>query len=268
MRRSANPNSLPYPSFPRSAPCLKIFLVLFSALVPAKSDPPNETVPAKLLEAVEYEPCDYYCGPLNHPTTAYCVEVDGQINVGERAGVLWFGENNITSGRNLIGKQITARFDQNAIWISQDGKRNIKIGRGANFEQFHDTRCLVEVHKLKLAVASKARRPTDIPAEAFALAGAQVGNLQNRSAFVWFSCDLNSTSNTIDCMKWYPKGDSKGVERYCARTADGRSVGSEFRIDRLASREGQIVLASGEVLQLDHRGRINDELAHPGEACY
>jgi hypothetical protein len=73
---------------------------------------------------------------------------------------------------------------------------------------------------------------------------------------------------TIDCMKWYPKGDSKGTERYCPRTVDGRPVASGFQIDYLASREGQIVLRSGDVLQFDHRGRTNDELDHPAEACH
>jgi hypothetical protein len=100
---------------------------MFLALVSGRGEPPNKTVPAKLLEAVEYEPCDYYCGPLNHPSTAYCVEADRQILVGTRPGFLWFGENDITSGRDLIGRQITVRFDQSAIWISKDGEQSIKI---------------------------------------------------------------------------------------------------------------------------------------------
>jgi len=29
---------------------------------------------------------------------------------------------------------------------------------------------------------------------------------------------MDASMVTIDCMKWYPKGDSKGVERYCTRT--------------------------------------------------
>jgi hypothetical protein len=79
---------------------------------------------------------------------------------------------------------------------------------------------------------------------------------------------MNVATTTIGCKKWYPKGDSKGTEWYCPRTVDGRPVASGFQIDHLASREGQVVLASGEVLQFDHRWRINDELARPGEACY
>jgi len=263
---SANPNFAPCPTRSRSYACVKILLLTFSAVVSGTSGPATKIAPAKLLESVEYEPCDYYCGPLNHPTTAYCVEADGQILVGERAGVLWFGENSITSGRDLVGKQITARFDESSIWISKDGPRAIRIRRGSNFEQFRDTRCLVEVHRPKLALASKQQRPRDVPADAFALAGAQVGDY--RPIFVWFSCGLDSASMTIDCMKWYPKGDSTGTERYCPRTVDGRPVASGFQIDYLASREGQIVLRSGDVLQFDHRGRTNDELDHPAEACH
>jgi hypothetical protein len=158
---------------------VKILLLTFSVVVSGTSGPATKIAPAKLLESVEYEPCDYYCGPLNHPTTAYCVEADGQILVGERAGVLWFGENSITSGRDLVGKQITARFDESSIWISKDGPRAIRIRRGSNFEQFRDTRCLVEVHRPKLALASKQQRPRDVPADAFALAGAQVGDYRS-----------------------------------------------------------------------------------------
>jgi len=266
VRGLANPSSLPCPSFAGSSACVQILLLMFLAPIPGASTPPNRAVPAKLLEAVEYEPCDYYCEFLNHPTTAYCVEVNGQILVGERAGGLWFGENDATSGRDLVGKEITARLDEGSIWISGGGQRTIKIRHGSNFEQFHDTRCLVEVHRPKLATAAKAQRPRDLPADAFALAGAQVGDY--RTIIVWFSCDMNVATTTIGCKKWYPKGDSKGTEWYCPRTVDGRPVASGFQIDHLASREGQVVLASGEVLQFDHRWRINDELARPGEACY
>jgi hypothetical protein len=244
----------------------KISILLFTALT-ARAQQSRDFAPATLIEAVEYEPCDYYCGPLNHPTTAYCVYVDDQIVVGERAGFLWFGENDATSMRNLVGKQITARFDARSIWIGESGQRAIKMKRGANFEQFADTRCVVEVHRPKLAIAAKVTRPSNLPVDAFPLAGEQGGDIQYRSAFVWFACAAKPTMGTIDCLKWYPAGASRGVERYCARTVDGASVPSDFRIDRLASREGRIVLTSGGILLFDHRGRLNDELIHPAEAC-
>lgn len=243
----------------------KISILLLAALVPARGQHPGDFARATLVEAVQYEPCDYNCGPMNHPTTAYCVSVDGQIVIGERAGFLWFGESEAASMRSLVGKQIKARFDARSIWIGQSDQRAIKLKRGASSEQFADTRCLVEVHKSALAVAAKAARPSNLPADAFPLAGEQVGD--QRSVFVWFSCAPNPTASAIDCLKWYPAGTSRGIERYCARTVDGASVPSDFRIDPLASREGRIVLTSGEILQFDHRRRVNDELIHPEEAC-
>src|SRR6267143_274827 len=177
---------------------MKIALLILTAAVWAKGAPSHESVAAKLMEAVEYEPCDYYCGALNHPTTAYCVEVDGQVLVGERGGLLWFGENDAVSMRNLVGKQILARFEQNSIFISDNTQRTIKIKRGGNYEQFQNTRCLVEVHKPKLGVAAKSEHPRDVPADAFPLAGAQVGDLQNRPLFVWFSCSMDASMVTID----------------------------------------------------------------------
>jgi hypothetical protein len=173
-----------------------ISIVLLAVLAPACGQSPRELAPATLLEAVEYEPWDYYCGPFNRPTTAYCVFVDGQIVVGERAGFLWLGESDVASMRNLVGKQIEARFDARSVWIGQSDRRTIKIKRGANFGQFTDTRCLVEVHRAKLAIAAKSARPQNLPADAFALAGEQRGDLRNRSVFVWFSCAASPTMST------------------------------------------------------------------------
>ena len=112
----------------------------------------------------------------------------------------------------------------------------------------------------------RQRGHTILPADAFPLAGEQGGDIQYRSVFVWFSCTASPSTSTIDCLKWYPAGASRGIERYCTRTVDGASVPADFRIDPLASREGRIVLTSGGILQFDHRGRINDELVYPGEA--
>lgn len=249
-------------------PGVKIVLFFLGCLLPAAGQSLPETAPATLLEAIEHEPCDYYCGPLNHPTTAYCIDIDGQIVVGERPGWLWFGENDVTSMRNLAGKKIAARFDEGSIWIGESGQRTIKVKRGSNFEQFRDTRCLVEVHKPKLAIAAKAKRPPNVPEAAFPLAGEQREGSQYRPIFVWFSCAPNASLTTIDCRKWFPDGALGGLEWYCSRTEDGAPLPSDFMIDRLASREQRIVLTSGATLQPDHRGRINDHLMHPGEACY
>jgi len=163
-------------------------LILLGLALALCMRPENHAASATLLEAVEYEPCDYYCGPFNHPRTAYCIDVGGQILVGERAGLLWFGENEPASGRDLVGSQITASFDRRSIWIAA-GRRVIKVARGSSFEQFKDSRCLIEVHKPKLAMAAKAIRPRNIPADAFPLAGAQVG--EYRSVFVWYSCAMS-----------------------------------------------------------------------------
>jgi hypothetical protein len=238
-----------------------------ACMLPAASQEPHESPSATLLEAIEHEPCDYYCGPLNHPTTAYCIDIDGQIVVGERAGLLWFGETDEASMRNLAGKKIKARFDEGSIWIGRD-QRTIRIKRGSNFENFKDPRCLVEVHKPKLAIAAKASRPRNVPAAAVALAGEQREGAVYKPVFVWFSCAASPNLTTIDCMKWYPDGTSGGVESYCARTEDGAPIPADFRIDPLASRERRILLTSGGILQYDHRGRVNDQLIRPGEACY
>lgn len=245
---------------------MKLAIFVLTTVVLGNGESAHESAPAKVMEAAEYEPCDYYCGAFNHPSTAYCIDVDGQILVGERAGLLWFGETDAASMRNLVGKQIIARFDASSIWISDNARRTIKIKRGSNFEQFQNTRCLVEVHRPKLAIAAKSEHPRDVPEDAFPLAGAQVGDY--RTLFLWFSCSMDASMGTIDCMKWYPNGDSRGVERYCTRTVDGTAVSQDFQIDHLASREGQLVLASGAILLFDRRGSINDKLAHPAEACY
>jgi hypothetical protein len=244
---------------------VKLALFVFVTLAQGNGQPSHELAPAKLIEAVEYEPCDYYCGPLNHPRTAYCIDIEGETIVGERPGLLWLGESDAVSMRNLVGKQVMARLDRSSIWISDAG-RTIKVKRGSAYEAFQNTRCIVEVHRPKLASAAKFERPRDLPANAFPLAGAQVG--EYRTLFLWFSCSMVASMGTIDCAKWYPKGDSRGVERYCTHTVDGAAVSPDYQIDHLASREGRLVLTSGGVLLFDHRGRINDKLIRPGEACY
>lgn len=245
---------------------MRLVIFLSAALALANGEPSRDSAPATLMEAVEYESCDWNCLFANHPTTAYCIDVDGQIVVGERPGFLWFGESDAASMRNLAGKEIMVRFDPSSIWISDNAHRTIKIRRGSNFEQFQNTRCLIEVHKPKLAVAAKSEHPKDVPGDAFPLAGAQVG--EYRTLFLWFSCSMDTNMATIDCRKWYPNGNSRGVERYCTRTIDGTAVSQDFQLDHMASREGRLVLTSGAILLFDHRGRINDKLAHPAEACY
>jgi hypothetical protein len=69
-------------------------------------------------------------------------------------------------------------------------------------------------------------------------------------------------------MKWYPKGDSKGTERYCARTVDGRPVDSGSRLTVSQAAKSGLCSSVVKLSNSITRGRINEELTHPGEACY
>jgi hypothetical protein len=71
----------------------------------------------------------------------------------------------------------------------------------------------------------------------------------------------------IACRKWYANGDFYGKDWYCARTVAGAPVAADFELDPLLSQEGRLVLKSGAVVQQDRRGRTNDQLDRPNEAC-
>jgi len=250
----------------RAAFSLFIFagLVMLSFMfsVSAKSEERFEI--ATLVEAEEYSPCDCECAPFNHPTTAYCFRARDGFVVGERATLL--GESNAASMRDSAGKEVPIRLDHSSISIRRINDTELQVRRGSFFEHFKDAGCIAVVHTQKLAVANRSKRPANIPADAFPLASMRSSG--NGPVFRWFQCAMSSDSTAITCRKWDPHGEVAGVDRYCARTSQGALVMAEFDIDHLASREGRLILKSGAVLQRDDRGRINDELMRPGEACY
>ena len=79
---------------------------------------------------------------------------------------------------------------------------------------------------------------------------------------------MSADASSITCKKWGRDGSFRGVDHYCARTVAGEPVSATFEIDKLLSRDGKLILRSGYALERDERGRINEELARPGEVCY
>ena len=182
--------------------------------------------------------------------------------VGERFNI--FGETPYKSLRSLVGQEMTVRAERTYIWLSISGRSEFKIKRGSLFEGFRENRCIASVHESILAAASADPRPSEAPPDAFALAARG----EQAPHYRWFQCSLNSNNKEIACKKWSPKGAWNGVDRYCATTRQGESVHADFAVDRLLSREGHIVLQNGQTLQVDNRGRINDQLQRPGEPCH
>jgi hypothetical protein len=221
----------------------------------------NGVQTGQLLEATEYSACDYHCAPFNRPTTAYCIQVGSETLVGERASIL--GESDSDSLRSLVGQEVTFRNDPKFIWLLAPGRSGLKIQRGSLFEQFKENRCIAAVHKPILAAALADLRPSGVPPNAFALAARG----ETAPHYRWFQCSLNSEESGIVCKKWDPKGVWNGVDRYCARTREGDPVHDNFEIDHLLSREGRIILKSGQRLLTDDRGRVNDQLMRPEEPC-
>jgi hypothetical protein len=242
-----------------------ILAILSTSLTPTQAQPTASSGgvrAAKLLEAMEYSACDYNCAPFNRPTTSYCFQDGDEILVGERVSIL--GETPTKSMRNRVGQDVTIRYDSSFIWLTGTDHSELKIKRGSFSEHFKDTRCVAEVHKPKVDFAKRFKRPADLPADAFPLA-AEGGT---KPPFRWFQCSLTPDASDITCKKWDFKGIWNGVDRYCARTTQGDQVYAGFEVDHLISREGQIVLASGETLERDERGRESDKLMRPGEPCY
>jgi hypothetical protein len=221
--------------------------------------------PATLIEAHEYEPCDYYCGAFNNPRTEYCVDVQGSFVTGERKGFLWLGENNEKSLRSKVGMKLLYVSHGNSFTLSTPAGQTVSIKRETKYEGFTDRRCRIQVHKPKLAEAAESNRPKSVPDDAFAVAGSRIGDY--KPDFVWLVCTKSQQAGTIDCNKWYPDGTSKGIERYCLTLQTGVEVPNDFKLDHLASSEGNLILSSGDALRFDHRGRINDTLIDPNEKC-
>jgi hypothetical protein len=219
---------------------------------------------AKLVEAEEYSACDYQCAPFNHPTTAYCFQLGDLTLIGERGTLL--GETDAKSMRDFSGKEIQIRLSQTSIWINRADHGALELKRGSIFEGFNDKACIGEVHKAKLEIASKIGRPSNIPSDAFVLAGPLTGDV--KPLFRWFQCTMSADASSINCKKWGRDGSFRGVDRYCARTVAGEPVSANFEIDKLLSRDGKLILKSGYALKRDERPRVNGELTQPGVACY
>ena len=215
----------------------------------------------KLLEATEYSACDYHCAPFNRPTVAYCIQVGDETLVGERTSFL--GESSNKSLIDFVGQEVTFRADSKSIRLLVPGQRDVKVKKGSLFERFKENRCIAAVHIPILEAAARELRPSQVPVDAFALAA----DGETAPLYRWFTCVVNPVDSDIVCKNWDPKGDSRGVDRYCPRTREGTAVDADFEVDHLLSREGRIVLRGEQVLLQDGRGRVNDKLLKPGEAC-
>jgi hypothetical protein len=221
----------------------------------------NGVQAGKLLEAAEYSACDYNCAPFNRPTIAYCIQAGSETLVGERPSI--FGETPSKSLRSLVGHEVAFRTDPSSIWLFAPDRTELKIKRGSLFEQFKENRCIAAVHKPILAAALADNRPSQIPSTAFALSARG----ETAPHYRWFQCSMSPDASGIVCKKWDSKGVWNGVDRYCPRTREGTPVPADFEIDRLLSREGHIILQTGQILIEDDRGRINDQLMRPEETC-
>jgi hypothetical protein len=215
---------------------------------------------ATLIEAANYTPCSDGCSALSDTASAFCFRMGDQILVGD--GRSYLHENKFSSMEEFAGKQLQIRFNRRFLWIRLPDGPAMKIKRGSEFEKFKDAGCISEVHKPILAAADAYKRPAKVSVDAFALAGSGKGDL-----FLWFDCTLESDKATISCMRWYRNGDFYGRDWYCARTMEGALATTEFEIDPLLSQDGRLVLKSGAVLRHDGRGRTNDVLDRPNEAC-
>jgi hypothetical protein len=215
---------------------------------------------ATLVEAADYLPCGNGCSAHAEPASAFCFRMGDQVLVGD--GRSYFREKKFSSLEELAGTQLQIRFNRRSVWIRPSDGPVMKIERGSQFENFKDAGCVTAVRRPILMVAYSHKRPAKVPAEAFALAGTGKGD-----PYLWFQCDLDSHASVIACRKWYRNGDSYGKDWYCARTVEGAPVAADFELDPLLSQEGRLVLKSGAVVQQDRRGRTNDQLDRPNEAC-
>jgi hypothetical protein len=215
---------------------------------------------ATLVEAADYLPCGNGCSAHAEPASAFCFRMGDQVLVGD--GRSYLHEKKFSSLEELAGMQLQIRFNRRSVWIRPSEGPTMKIERGSQFENFKDAGCVSAVRRPILVVAYSHKRPAKVPAEAFALAGSGRGD-----PYLWFQCDLDPHVSVIACRKWYANGDFYGKDWYCARTVAGAPVAADFELDPLLSQEGRLVLKSGAVVQQDRRGRTNDQLDRPNEAC-
>ena len=224
--------------------------------------PASPAVPATLIEAHQFEPCDSNCMIGNRPTTAYCLSIGDSFVVGERQKHLWLGEDDAQSLRSEAGNAVLYQAQDHTFRLTAAG-RSITINLGTKFEPFQNSACRAEVHKAKLEKARASKRPVSVPPDAVAIPGSFEGDY--RPNFVWHQC--KSESDLFTCAKWYPDGSPRGIDHYCSVTQNGEALKS-LELDPISSVEGKLVLASGKLLQADHRGRTNNNLDHPNEACH
>jgi hypothetical protein len=236
-------------------------LVSFTLCAYARSDKGFEA--ATLVEAAQYIPCQDACFALDSPASAFCFRLGDDFLVGEQKGYLH--ELKSASTDDLSGKEAQIKAGSHFISVHLADHPSIKLTRGSSFEGFKENGCIVAVHKPILAHANASHRSPKIPDDAIAIAGSGRGDFQ--PLYLWFECIPDSDSATIGCGRWYTNGDSDGKDWYCARTVDGKPVGTNYAIDPLVSQAGRLVLTSGAVLQHDNRARTNDKLDRPSEAC-
>ena len=244
-------------------PILLAVLVSMSSAVCASARTAKGFETATLVETEAYIPCAGGCSLGLEPARAFCFRLGDKFLVGE--GKSYLHGNKFSGVEDLPGKQVSIRFTRRSIWIRPPDRPTVKIKRGSLFEGFRDGGCVRQVHEPILGHANSSRRPAKIPADAVAIAGSGRGDFQ--PLFLWFQCAMDSDAATIACRRWYGNGDFDGTDWYCARTADGAAVAADFAIDPLLSQAGRLVLKSGAVLQHDNRGRSNDKLDRPSEAC-
>ena len=215
---------------------------------------------ATLVEAADYLPCRNGCSEHAEPASAFCFRQGDMVVVGD--GRSFLHEKKFSGLEDLAGKQAQIRFSRRFVWVRQPDGPAMKLERGSTYENFRDAGCIRAVRKPIIDAAYAHKRPARVSATAFALAGSGKGDL-----YLWFQCDLNPEKSVIACLRWYRNGDPYGKDWYCARTVEGALVAAEFEVDQLLSQEGRLVLKSGAVVQQDHRGRTNDVLDRPNEAC-
>lgn len=240
-----------------------ILPILLSASEHAAARQPKNMAQATVVETAEYTPCGDRCSALADPARAFCLRSGGQTLVGD--GRSYFHEAKFSGMEDYGGTQVRIRFNRRSIWMRTADGSQIKLHRGSKYEGFKDRACLAEVNRPILARANRRKRPAKVPVTALAIAGPQSGSDPQR--FLWYVCAMGPDAATISCRRWYRNGDPFENEWYCAKTLDGKSVGTNFAIDPL-EQAGRLVLTSGGVLELDTRLRVDGRLERPNEACF
>ena len=215
---------------------------------------------ATLVEAADYTPCGDGCSAFVYSTSAFCFRVGDQFLLGEGRSYL-HGEK-FSAVEDLAGKELPLRFNGRSLWVKTPNGPSLKLSRGSLYENFREACCIRAVHEPVVAEANAQKRPPKVPADAFPLASS--GYIDR---FFWYQCALDADKTEIACQSWYPNGDSHGKDWFCARTMAGEPVGAVATLDPLLSQTGRLVLKSGVVVRHDNRGRTNDVLDRPNEAC-